>query len=166
MCKISLLLNTEYAKCLVQNELLIANQRELLITTYREAFPESEWKDRTDDEIYALSLKKKQTANRSIANFRSAIRDISHVTTASIVEELDEARELAKRQHNPATMITATMSKAKAVGLIVNRIETKNSMHVSIEAQIKTVPQEFMERLANSGAILPKNSKIIDVEPN
>lgn len=166
MCRLSLLLNTEYAKCLVQNELLIADQEERLIATYKEAIPSSEWKDLTDDEIYAVSLKKKQTAHRSISNFRSAIADISHVTTASIVEELDEARELAKKQDNPATMIAATMSKAKTVGLIVNRVETKNSLHVSIEAQIKTVPQEFIERLANNGAILPKSSNIIDVEPN
>lgn len=156
------LINLEYAKNLVYNETKILDKKELLVVTYKESFPLSAWQDLDDIQIYNLSLKKKTNATRAITRFRIAVQDISHVTVASIIDELDEAREMAKDQQNPASMIQATMSKAKTAGLIVNKVENKNSTYINIEAEIKTVPQDFIKRLEQSGAVLPSRP-IIDV---
>ena len=156
---------TEFAKNFIKNEVKITDKYVLLVKTYKDSYPDSDWYSLSDDEIYSLASKKKNGSTKEIARFRSAVSDISYVTTASIMEELDEARDLAKDQENPSVMITATMSKAKAAGLIVNKVENNNRTNISIEAQIKTVPQDFLMKLADSGAVLPSvdDSDVIDI---
>ena len=46
------------------------------------------------------------------------------VTIQTIVEELEEARAIAREEKQTATMVTATNSKAKLYGLSVDRVET------------------------------------------
>ena len=46
-----------------------------------------------------------------------------HVTVADIVRELDEDREVARSKGQASAMVSATMGKAKVLGLIVDRSE-------------------------------------------
>lgn len=61
---------------------------------------------------------------------KARIRELTHnmvarnrVTVDSVVDELDEARGLALRLDQPSAAITASMSKARLAGLIVDRKE-------------------------------------------
>jgi phage terminase small subunit len=47
----------------------------------------------------------------------------AEVTIASVLGELEEARTFAKEKSNPSAMVSATMSKAKILGLIIDRRE-------------------------------------------
>ena len=44
-------------------------------------------------------------------------------TVASIITELEEAREVAKTVEQPASMVAASMGKAKVAGLLADRFE-------------------------------------------
>ena len=46
-----------------------------------------------------------------------------HVSVADIVRELDEDREVARSKGHASAMVSATMGKAKVLGLIVDRSE-------------------------------------------
>ena len=52
---------------------------------------------------------------------RSAIR--AEITIATILAELEEARELARKIEQPGPMVSASMGRAKVAGLLVDRTE-------------------------------------------
>jgi phage terminase small subunit len=52
---------------------------------------------------------------------RGAIR--AEITVAAILEELEEARSLAKKIDQPAPMVSASMGKAKLAGFLTERVE-------------------------------------------
>ena len=41
------------------------------------------------------------------------------------MDELEEARQIAKQSGNAAAMVSATLGKAKVLGLVVDKQETK-----------------------------------------
>ena len=45
----------------------------------------------------------------------------AEVTIASVLGELEEARTFAKEKNNPSAMVSATMGKARILGLISDR---------------------------------------------
>jgi hypothetical protein len=47
----------------------------------------------------------------------------AEVTIASVLGELEEARTFAKEKSNPSAMVSATMGKAKILGLVIDRRE-------------------------------------------
>lgn len=49
--------------------------------------------------------------------------EIAAVTVASIVQELEEARDLAKEVKQPSALVQASMGKAKVAGLLVDKSE-------------------------------------------
>jgi hypothetical protein len=48
----------------------------------------------------------------------------TNVTVATIIEELEEARDIATTEKQTATMVAATSAKAKILGLQIDRTET------------------------------------------
>lgn len=99
-----------------------------------ELFSQELAKGKTADEAYqaagykenrhnASRLKTNETILARVAELleRGAIR--AEVTVASIIAELDEARELARQVQQPAAMTSASMGKAKIAGLLVDRTE-------------------------------------------
>ena len=94
---------------------------------YRESHPKSlKWKDETvHNKASALSKK-----GEVLARYKELQREASEnhgVTIATLLKELDEARGIALSVETPQTSaaITATMSKAKLVGLDKHIIEAK-----------------------------------------
>ena len=72
-----------------------------------------------------IAFLQSQAANRAIT------------TVEDIVRQLDEDRAVARRAKNPSAMVSATMGKAKVLGLIVNhhkigikRIEDMNEQEL------------------------------------
>ena len=57
------------------------------------------------------------------------------MTLDDLITELDEARTLAKRHGKPSAMITATMSKAKLLGLDKGITEADEPTPVKIVVQ-------------------------------
>ena len=99
-----------------------------------EIFAQELAKGKTGDEAYRLAGYKqnKDNASRLKANesILGRIREIqergairAEVTVASVLNELEEARQLAMSISQPAAATAAAMGKAKVKGLIVERKE-------------------------------------------
>lgn len=72
----------------------------------------------------ASQLLRVPKVHRRIMELRKQMATRERITVGSLVDELDEARALAVRLEQPASAIQASMSKAKLVGLLVDRKET------------------------------------------
>lgn len=99
---------------------------------YRQSHPSSlRWKDETvHNKAYALSKR-----GEVLARFEQLQEDTvkAHgVTIESLLEELNEARQVALGALTPqsAAAITATMSKAKLVGLDKHQVEITGDLKV------------------------------------
>ena len=92
---------------------------------YRESHPRSlKWKDVTvHNKSYELS--KKGEILVRFGELQDKALESHGVTIESLLRELDEARDMALLEKNSHTSaaITATMSKAKLVGLDINKSE-------------------------------------------
>jgi phage terminase small subunit len=73
--------------------------------------------------VEACRLLQNPNVSLTIVELQEEARKRHAVTVASLTEELDEARELAKQIAQPAPMISATMGKAKLHGLVVEKNE-------------------------------------------
>ena len=99
---------------------------------YRKSHPNSlKWKDETvHNKAYALSKR-----GEVLARFEQLQEDTvkAHgVTIESLIKELNEAREVALTADTPqsSAAITATMSKAKLVGLDKHQVEITGDIKV------------------------------------
>jgi hypothetical protein len=99
---------------------------------YRKSHPNSlKWKDETvHNKAYALSKR-----GEVLARFEQLQEDTvkAHgVTIESLIEELNEARQAALTADTPqsSAAITATMSKAKLVGLDKHQVEITGDIKV------------------------------------
>ena len=63
----------------------------------------------------AILIRKHKVAAR-IAELQAENAERSAITVDTIISELNEARELAKRINNPSAMVGASMAKAKLLG--------------------------------------------------
>lgn len=61
------------------------------------------------------------------------------VTVDSLMAELEEARKFGKKTKQTATMVSATMGKAKIAGLIIEKSESKQSSEVKMVGKIEIV---------------------------
>ncbi len=57
----------------------------------------------------------------------------NELTIDDILEELEEARKIAKEEGKGAPMVAASMGKAKLLGLIIDKSENKHEGNVDIE---------------------------------
>jgi phage terminase small subunit len=94
---------------------------------YRESHPScAKWKDETvHNKAYALS--KRGEVKARFEQLQEEQLKGHHITIASLIAELDEARGIALGADTPQSgaAITATMSKAKLVGLDKHIVEVK-----------------------------------------
>ena len=94
---------------------------------FRESHPHSlKWKDATVHNKASALSKKGEIAARFEQLQEEQLKG-HHITVASLIAELDEAREVALGADTPQSgaAITATMSKAKLVGLDKHIVEVK-----------------------------------------
>ena len=59
------------------------------------------------------------------------------LTIDDILDELEKARKIAKEEGKGAPMVAASMGKAKLLGLIVDKAETKTEGNISIDISFK-----------------------------
>lgn len=61
----------------------------------------------------------------------------NELTIDDILDELEEARKIAQAEGKGAPMVAASMGKAKLLGLIVDKAETKTEGNISIDISFK-----------------------------
>ena len=52
----------------------------------------------------------------------------NNITIDNVIAELEEARQTAKQVGNASAMVSATMGKAKVLGLVVDKQELKSQV--------------------------------------
>ena len=132
----------------------------VLSNAKHERFAQELAKGKTANEAYVLAgykandgnairLKGNERIAERVAEIldRSAIR--AEVTVASILAELDEAKELAKRIEQPAPMIAASMGKAKIAGILVDRTEHTGKDGGPIQTQEVKARDEVSRRISS-----------------
>lgn len=102
-----------------------------------EAFAQHLAKQKTADEAYVLAgfkanrgnatrLKANESVQRRIAELLSRAAERTVVTVEDIAKQLDEDRTFARENGAAAAAVSATLGKAKVLGLIVDKAENVN----------------------------------------
>jgi phage terminase small subunit len=73
----------------------------------------------------ASELLKHPEVKKELELLQAQVKEQNKVTLDSIVTELEDARQIAKQSGNAAAMVSATLGKAKVLGLIIDKQETK-----------------------------------------
>ena len=73
----------------------------------------------------ASELLKHPEVKKELELLQAHAKEQNKITIDNVVDELEEARQLAKQSGNAAAMVSATMGKAKVLGLVVDKTETK-----------------------------------------
>ena len=73
----------------------------------------------------ASELLKHPVIKAEVQTMQAQARERNQVTIDNVVDELEEARQIAKQSGNAAAMVSATLGKAKVLGLVVDKQETK-----------------------------------------
>lgn len=89
---------------------------------YKRAYNAEKMKGETV-RVKAAELLKNGNVTVRITELQKKHAERHEVTVDSLVAELEEARELAKKTEAPAAMVAATMGKAKITGKIVDKSE-------------------------------------------
>lgn len=98
---------------------------------YRRAFDTSKMKDIT------VVKRASELANRSdikgrLAELRKANQQRHEITVDSLVEELEEARRVARDEGQASAMVASTMGKAKLMGLDKQLVEHSGGISYTI----------------------------------
>ena len=76
----------------------------------------------------ANDLLKHPTIKAEVITMQDQARARNQVTIDNVVDELEEARQIAKQSGNAAAMVSATLGKAKVLGLVVDKQETNTKI--------------------------------------
>ena len=76
--------------------------------------------------VCASQLLTKPNIARRAVELKQAMAKRAHITEDKILTDYEEALQLAKAQAKPNAIIKAATAQAKLVGLLKDRIETKN----------------------------------------
>jgi phage terminase small subunit len=94
--------------------------------TQAEAYRAAGYKPTSEASAKACASRLLTIANRvgdRVRELQEQVARRKRVTVESIVDELEEARALAKDKEHTNTMVAATSAKAKILGLSVDRVE-------------------------------------------
>jgi len=80
------------------------------------------YSEKTAGSIGGENLQKPEIV-QEIAKFQARVADKAEITALDLVAELEEARELAKEQGQGSVLVSATMGKAKLLGLEQNILQ-------------------------------------------
>ena len=76
----------------------------------------------------ANELLKHPIIKKEVQTMQAQARERNQVTIDNVVDELEEARQIAKQSGNAAAMVSATLGKAKVLGLVVDKQETNTKI--------------------------------------
>lgn len=109
---------------------------------YREAYDCEEMKDEV---IYVEACKLMNNHKISIRVDELKERALKRydITVDDLIFELEEAREMGKLNSQPSAMVSASMGKAKLLGLITDKQEVKGNMKVTMMPSVKVGGKEL-----------------------
>ena len=76
----------------------------------------------------ANDLLKHPVIKKEVQTMQAQARERNQVTIDNVVDELEEARQIAKQSGNASAMVSATLGKAKVLGLVVDKQETNTKI--------------------------------------
>ena len=76
----------------------------------------------------ANDLLKHPVIKAEVQTMQAQARERNQVTIDKVVDELEEARQVAKQSGNASAMVSATLGKAKVLGLVVDKQETNTKI--------------------------------------
>ena len=76
----------------------------------------------------ANDLLKHPVIKAEVKAMQAQARERNQVTIDNVVDELEEARQIAKQSGNASAMVSATLGKAKVLGLVVDKQETNTKI--------------------------------------
>ena len=76
----------------------------------------------------ANDLLKHPVIKAEVKAMQEQARARNQVIIDNVVDELEEARQIAKQSGNAAAMVSATLGKAKVLGLVVDKQETNTKI--------------------------------------
>ena len=76
----------------------------------------------------ANELLKHPVIKAEVQTMQAQARERNQVTIDKVVDELEEARQVAKQSGNASAMVSATLGKAKVLGLVVDKQETNTKI--------------------------------------
>ena len=89
---------------------------------YRQAY-DAEKMSQEALHVAACRLMQNPNVTLRIEASYAKVRAKAELTALDILNELDEARELAKKNENPTAMVAASMGRAKIAGLVIDKKE-------------------------------------------
>ena len=100
---------------------------------YRKAYNALKMKPETINRNAKALLDNSKIATR-VKELKGIIADRHKITVDDLIEELDEARTIGLGAETPqaSAAISATMAKAKLLGLIVDKVESKVTGKISV----------------------------------
>lgn len=130
----------------------------ILDNARHERFAQELAKGKTADEAYQLAgfkanrgnatrLKANERVEARVAEILGRVAARTETTIYDIADQLDEDRLFARTQEAPAAAITATMGKAKVLGLLTDKHEHTGKDGGAIQVEDLT-PNEIARRIA------------------
>lgn len=98
---------------------------------YREAYDAGKMKPETINRV-ATDLMKSPKITARIEKLRQRSLKRYDLTVDDIISELEEAREVAKETKTSAAMVSASMGKAKLLGMVVDNVSARISQAPTI----------------------------------
>jgi hypothetical protein len=83
----------------------------------------------------AATLKANQSVRERVTELQARAAEKAVITAADIARQLDEDRDFARQCATPAAMVSATMGKAKVLGLIVDKAQVDAQFTVTVAAE-------------------------------
>ena len=85
--------------------------------------------------VEACRLFKNPNVALRVLELQESHRERHNVTVDSITTELNEAKDLANKEKQPAAMTTAIMSKAKLHGLLTDKYEHTGGFNITLSSK-------------------------------
>lgn len=128
-----------------------------------ERFAQELAKGKTADEAYALAgysanrgnairLKANERVMKRLQELQGRAASAVIVTVADIARQLDEDREFARAANAASAAVSATMGKAKVLGLIVDRAEMTGANGGPIETKDVSARDILADRISRVAA--------------
>ena len=109
-------------------------------------------------------LTKPNIASRT-AELRQAMAKRADITEDKILTDYQEALALAKKQQKPDSMVNAATAQAKLVGLLKDRIETKNVNDFENIESIDDILQKVADEVGTEAAAALSKAFGLDKSP-
>jgi hypothetical protein len=102
--------------------------------------------------VCASQLLTKPNIARRTIELKQAMAKRAHITEDKILTDYEEALQLAKAQAKPNAIIKAATAQAKLVGLLKDRIETKNVKDFEEMESIEDILQKVADEAGTEAA--------------